>query len=162
MCGRLSSERQVAGTRQKLLDEFKRLKALPGGKSLSNSLQKLPLFQQIGKLSTLVKVPGLHEALVTPDLIDCVSRLVGRPVCHPRHATAAIAAQSRRLDAPRLELACRHRDRSAGSAAGNPGLFDRRRGAQWRRDLGTGRIASCQHAGVGCGLSSPGSSKDAR
>lgn len=69
--------KQIAGARQKLLDEFKRLKALPGGKSLSRSLQRLPLFQQIGKLSTLVKVPGLHEALVTPELIDCVTRLGG-------------------------------------------------------------------------------------
>ncbi|MCR6480492.1 phytanoyl-CoA dioxygenase family protein [Variovorax sp. ZS18.2.2] len=71
-------KKQVAGIRQKLLDELKRLKALPGGKSLSGSLQRLPLFQQIGKLSALVKVPGLHAALATPDLIECVTRLGGR------------------------------------------------------------------------------------
>lgn len=68
-------KKQVAGVKQKLLDELKRLKALPGGKSLPGSLQRLPLFQQIGKLSALVKVPGLHEALVTPDLIEYVTRL---------------------------------------------------------------------------------------
>jgi hypothetical protein len=71
-------KKQVAGIRQKLLDELKRLKALPGGKSLSGSLQKLPLFQQIGKLSSLVKAPGLHEALVTPGLIACATQLGGR------------------------------------------------------------------------------------
>ena len=71
-------KKQVASVRQKLLDELKRLKALPGGKSLPASLQRLPVFQQIGKLSALVKVPGLHQALVTPDLIEYVTRLGGR------------------------------------------------------------------------------------
>ncbi|WPG35597.1 phytanoyl-CoA dioxygenase family protein [Variovorax sp. EBFNA2] len=71
-------QKQIAGLRQKLHDEIKRLKALPGGKGLSSSLQKFPLFQQIGKLSALVKVPGVHEALVTPLLIDCVTQLGGR------------------------------------------------------------------------------------
>jgi len=71
-------QKRIAGLRQKLLDEFKRLNALPGSKSLSNSLQKLPTFQQIGKLSALAKVPGVHEALVTPELIDCVTQLGGR------------------------------------------------------------------------------------
>jgi len=71
-------KKQIAGIRQKLLDELQRLKALPGGKGLSGSLQKLPLFQQIGKLSALVKVPGVHEALVTPGLIACATQLGGR------------------------------------------------------------------------------------
>ena len=70
--------KQIAGLRQKLLDEIKRLKTMSGGKNLSGALQKLPVFQQIGKLSALVKVPGVHEALVTPALIDCVTRLGGR------------------------------------------------------------------------------------
>jgi hypothetical protein len=71
-------KKQVAGIRQKLLDELKRLKALPGGKSPLGSLQKLPVFQQIGKLSALVKVPGVHAALVTPSLIERVAQLGGR------------------------------------------------------------------------------------
>ncbi|RIX82049.1 phytanoyl-CoA dioxygenase family protein [Acidovorax cavernicola] len=70
--------KQIAGIRQKLLDEIKRLKALPGGKSLSSALQKPPYFQQIGKLSALVKVSGVHEALVTRELIDCITQLGGR------------------------------------------------------------------------------------
>ena len=71
-------KKHVAGVRQKLLDELKRLKALPGGKSPLVSLQRLPVFQQIGKLSALVKVPGLHATLVTPGLIEYVTRLGGR------------------------------------------------------------------------------------
>ncbi|WP_432727019.1 phytanoyl-CoA dioxygenase family protein [Variovorax sp. W6] len=73
------SKRQVTGIRQKLLDEFKRLNSSPRGQGSANSLQKLPVFQQIGKLSALVKVPGLHEALSTPELIECITRLGGRP-----------------------------------------------------------------------------------
>lgn len=41
------------------------------------SVQGLPVFQQIGKLSALVKVAGLHEALVTPSLIDAITQLGG-------------------------------------------------------------------------------------
>ena len=32
---------------------------------LTKSLRQLPFFQQIGKLSALVDVPGLHDALAT-------------------------------------------------------------------------------------------------
>jgi hypothetical protein len=65
----------LASIRQKVLDDLKRAS---GGKGLPKSLQGLPVFQQIGKLSALAKVPGLHDALVTPELIDCVTRLAGR------------------------------------------------------------------------------------
>lgn len=71
-------QKQVAGIRQKLANELKRLKALPGARGLPGALQKLPVFQQIGKLSALVKVAGVHQALVTPALADCVAQLAGR------------------------------------------------------------------------------------
>lgn len=66
---------RVAPIRQKLRDELKRLAGAKGGLS---AVQRLPLFQQIGKLSALVNVPGLHEALVTPALLDLVAKLGGR------------------------------------------------------------------------------------
>lgn len=72
-------KKQVIGIRQKLLDELRRLRVQPGGKGLSSSLQKLSVFQQIGKLSSLVKVSDLHEMLATPELTDCITRLGGRP-----------------------------------------------------------------------------------
>lgn len=64
--------------RQRVLDELERLSAKAGRRGLPVSLRGLPLFQQIGKLSALVKVPGLHDALVTPELTDLVTRLSGR------------------------------------------------------------------------------------
>lgn len=62
----------MASIRQKVLDDIKRAS---GGKGVPKSLQGLPVFQQIGKLSAMVKVPGLHEALVTPALIDAITQL---------------------------------------------------------------------------------------
>lgn len=47
-------------------------------KAATKQLQALPPFQQIGRLSTLVKVPGLHEALVTPELSAEVAAIAGR------------------------------------------------------------------------------------
>jgi hypothetical protein len=63
---------RVAPLRQKLRDELKRLAGAKGG---LGAVQRLPLFQQIGKLSALVNLPGLHEALVTPALLDFIAKL---------------------------------------------------------------------------------------
>jgi hypothetical protein len=71
-------KKRMAAIRQTLLDELKRLQVSAGGKGLPSALRGLPVFQQIGKLSALVKVPGLHEALVTPELVECITRLGGR------------------------------------------------------------------------------------
>lgn len=72
------SKKLVGAIRQKVLDELKRLGMSADGKRLPKARQGLPVFQQIGRLSGLVNVPGLHGALVTPELIDCVTRLGGR------------------------------------------------------------------------------------
>lgn len=61
--------------RQKLLDELKRVSE---GKGMPASVRGLPVFQQIGKLSSLVRLPGLHESLVTRELLAEVARLAGR------------------------------------------------------------------------------------
>lgn len=155
--------KQIAGLRQKLLDEIKRLKALSGGKSLPGALHKLPVFQQIGKLSALVKVPGVHEALVTPALIDCVTRLGGRAptaiqdtqllLSPPLQGTSTLTGLNWHVDV----------DPTARPAAGNPGLLpDRRRGTRRRRDAGVGRVASRRHAGAGCSLRAAAASEDDR
>jgi hypothetical protein len=67
--------KRIAAIRQRVLDELDRLSK---ARSLSNRLRGLPVFQQIGKLSTLVKVPGLNQALMTPELLDRVAQLGGR------------------------------------------------------------------------------------
>lgn len=63
----------VAGLRQQLLDELKRLGIGSGGRMLSRQFRDLPPFQQIGRLSTAVRAPRLHETLVTPGLSAIVA-----------------------------------------------------------------------------------------
>lgn len=67
--------RRMAPLRQQVLEQVRRLS---GGKGMPKAVQGLPTFQQIGKLSSLVRLPGLHEALVTPELVEQVARLAGR------------------------------------------------------------------------------------
>jgi hypothetical protein len=69
---------RMASIRQQLLDELRRLRVWDAGKKLPSSLQNLPSFQQIAKLSTLVKLPGLHDAWLTPELLAGIGRLSGR------------------------------------------------------------------------------------
>lgn len=78
----------VARIRQQLLDELKRLGLWAGGRPLSRQLRELPPFQQISRLSSAVRIPGLHEALVTPEL----------------GAAVAALAQGARIDAPATQL----------------------------------------------------------
>ncbi|MBZ5709228.1 phytanoyl-CoA dioxygenase family protein [Nannocystis pusilla] len=70
--------KRMAPIKQRVLDELKRLKVWGAGKSLSNRLQGLPAFQQIGKLSSLVTVPGLQDALMTRELLAVMIELAGR------------------------------------------------------------------------------------
>ncbi|MCM5680182.1 phytanoyl-CoA dioxygenase family protein [Schlegelella sp. S2-27] len=70
---------RMAAIRQKLLDELQRLRIWVAGKKLPGPVHNLPPFQQIAKLSTLVKLPHVHEAWMTPELLTGIGRLCGRP-----------------------------------------------------------------------------------
>lgn len=67
---------RVAGLRQTILAEVQRLSA---NAAAWKSLHKLPVFQQIGKLSAAVQVRGLQEVLVTPGLMELVAEVGGQP-----------------------------------------------------------------------------------
>lgn len=69
------SKARLTTVKQGLLDEMKRL---GGTQGFSRSMRKLPVFQQIGKLSAAVKVEGAHEVLVTPELTAHVTHLAGK------------------------------------------------------------------------------------
>lgn len=68
------SKARLAAVRQRLLDETKRLGGTGG---VARSIRKLPVFQQIGRLSAAVKVQHMGEVLMTPGLISHVSQLTG-------------------------------------------------------------------------------------
>lgn len=76
--GAFHPRRKMLAIQRHILDELKRLKAWAPGKGLSSQIRSLPTFQQIGRLSAMVKVPGLHEALMTPDMLAGMARLAGR------------------------------------------------------------------------------------
>lgn len=63
---------RMMAIRRRVIDEVKRLS---GGGGMPRTVRDLPVFQQIGRLSAQVNVPGLHEALATAPLIDLVTRL---------------------------------------------------------------------------------------
>jgi hypothetical protein len=68
---------RMAPIKAKLLDELKRLGVWSGSKRLAHSLHDLPAFQQTTKLSSAVKLPGLHRQLVSQELLDIVAGLGG-------------------------------------------------------------------------------------
>lgn len=72
------ARKQLVPIQQQLLAELKRLNIWASGKSLSSTWQALPPFPQIARLSTLIKMPGLHETLMTPALLSILSSLAGR------------------------------------------------------------------------------------
>lgn len=57
---------------------LEQLKHVHRGRGLPRSLRSLPAFQQIAALSRSVEVPGLHAALMTPELSAIVAGLGGR------------------------------------------------------------------------------------
>lgn len=70
--------KRMAPVRQQLLDELKRLNIWAAGKSLSSAWRGMPPFQQIARLATLVKAPGVHESWMTSELLANVAALAGR------------------------------------------------------------------------------------
>jgi hypothetical protein len=75
---------KMGGISKSIIEELKRLKIWASGKSLPHALHGLPPFQQIARLSTLVKIPGLHEALITPQLASIIAALAGRAPSAPQ------------------------------------------------------------------------------
>lgn len=112
---------RLAGLRQKVLEEVKRSSARPG---ISKSLPDLPVFQQISRLSSLVKVRDVHETLVTPELMDLVAEVGGQSpsvvqdtqllLSPPRQGTWTLKDLNWHVD---LAVDPRHRDRVPGVQA---------------------------------------------
>lgn len=71
------SKAALAGLRRRISDEVAHLAA---NASAWKSLRKLPAFQQVTRLSSLVRIPGLHQTLAIEELHSLVADLAGRPV----------------------------------------------------------------------------------
>ncbi len=68
-------KRRMTPIRQRLLQELKRIS---GNARSWGALRSLPVFQQIGKLSAGANVPGLHETLMSTELLELIGRLAER------------------------------------------------------------------------------------
>jgi hypothetical protein len=60
-----------------VLNELQRLNIWASGKTLSKRMKDVPAFQQITKLTQLIKYPGLQERIIAPDLLAKMQKLAG-------------------------------------------------------------------------------------
>ena len=67
----------MGAVKERILGELARLKVWNKGRAAGGSLNALPPFQQIGRLSSMVKL-DLHGALSTPDVQRVVRGLTGK------------------------------------------------------------------------------------
>lgn len=74
----LHSKAALGSLRAKILAELSRLNIWSKGKSAGSPLGGLPAFQQIARLSSMVKIPDLHAALSTPEVHNAIVALAGR------------------------------------------------------------------------------------
>jgi hypothetical protein len=70
------SRARLAGIKAGVLKELKRSSNYAG---TSKSHRKLPIFQQIVRLSALVKVRGAHEELMTSELLEIIGEVAEQP-----------------------------------------------------------------------------------
>lgn len=69
---------QVRPIKAHVLGELKRLKIWSSGKSLSPSIKETPAFQQIAKLSGLIRQPDLQSRVITQDTLSAINSLAGK------------------------------------------------------------------------------------
>lgn len=68
---------RVDGLRRAILSELKKLGIGVSGKAIHNPLRSLPVFQQVVRLSGMVRVPDLHARIATPALCSAMTALAG-------------------------------------------------------------------------------------
>ncbi|MEP0908079.1 phytanoyl-CoA dioxygenase family protein [Leptolyngbya subtilissima ST-M1] len=66
---------QVRPIKEHILDELKRLKVWSSGKTLSASIKNMPAFQQIAKLSGMIKQNDLHAKLIIQTASSTIASL---------------------------------------------------------------------------------------
>ncbi len=107
---------RMTAIRDKLLDEVKRM----SGRGRPDAWRGLPVFQQIGRLSSMVEYPGLHETLMSRELLDLVAYLAGRPPAVVQDAQLLLSPP--RQGAWTLQGLNWHVDVKAGSRDRLPGI----------------------------------------
>ena len=69
------TKKQVGPIREHILGELKRLRIWSSGKFLSASIQEIPPFQQVARLSRLIKYPDLQAGIITREVSSAIHSL---------------------------------------------------------------------------------------
>jgi ectoine hydroxylase-related dioxygenase (phytanoyl-CoA dioxygenase family) len=69
--------KQVEPIKSHVLDELKRLRIWSSGKALSAPIKEAPAFQQIAKLSSLIRQDDLHTRVIDKDTLATIVSLAG-------------------------------------------------------------------------------------
>lgn len=69
------SKKQVEPVKAHVLSELKRLKIWSSGKSLSVTIKSMPAFQQVTKISSLIKQDDLHSKVIDKETLASLSSL---------------------------------------------------------------------------------------
>ncbi|MBD2113826.1 MULTISPECIES: phytanoyl-CoA dioxygenase family protein [Cyanophyceae] len=69
------TKNQVGPIKEHILDELKRLKLWSSGKAMSASIKKMPAFQQIAKLSGMIKQNEIHTKVITQAASSTIASL---------------------------------------------------------------------------------------
>lgn len=72
---RALAKERVGPVKEHVLNELKRLKIWSSGKTLSASIKETPAFQQITKLSGLIKLQGLESKVINHDVRSVIDSL---------------------------------------------------------------------------------------
>lgn len=85
------TKKQVGPVKDHVLGELKRLRIWSSGKTLSSSLKEMPAFQQVSKLSQLIKFQGLQERIITQELRSAMHSLAENKLVSAQDAQLLIS-----------------------------------------------------------------------
>lgn len=89
----------LQAVRKRVLDELARLRLWGAGKGAARALEKMTAFQQTARLSSMVQVPGLQDALLTPEVRGVIAGLSGMPANAPADTQLLLSLPHRRGEA---------------------------------------------------------------
>lgn len=67
--------KQLNPIKEHVLAELKRLKIWSSGRTLSASMKKTPVFQQVTRQIQLIRYPALHSRVITPEIQSAITLL---------------------------------------------------------------------------------------
>lgn len=118
--GEALSKQVVQPIKTRILDDLKRLNIWSSGRTLSQRLKGVPIFQQTDKLGQWIAYPDLHQTLMTASLSSAMEQLAQRPLLPAQSAPLLISLPQK--DAWTLTGLNWHRDIAQSQTRSIPGI----------------------------------------